>query len=228
MTQLSYEHYIPEVFLKDFKEELWVDQQMVREAWCIELDQAQPIIDNLVEAFPDLTREYLCSMRSNMIGYAANYRPPYSNGCVSWYTWDYPTEQDHLDYNIFLPDGCKLHRWFGKKYDMETKEVWLKYVFKSSTMRCPPLPPCKAQPFYAMISDQEGNVLPYVDVYFNSTHEDMKQYCDDMGLTYPAPPELEDYDSRRLWAVVYDYETLEITKVKAYDIFNFKKRSGTQ
>jgi hypothetical protein len=95
----------------------------------------------------------------------------------------------------------------------------------SLNMRCPPLPPSKLQPFYAMISDQEGNVLPCVDVYFNSTHEDMKQYCSDMGLTYPAPSQLEDQKSRRLWAVVYNYETLEISKVKAYDASNIKKRN---
>ena len=225
MTELSYEHYVSDMFLKDFKEELWADQQLVREAWCTELDEAQPIINDLLEAFPYLTREYLCSTKSNMIGYATNYRPPYTNGCISWYTWDYPSTQDRLDYNIFLPDGCKLHRWFGKKYDMETKKVWLKYVFKSLTMRCPPLPPSKLQPFYAMISDQEGNVLPCVDVYFNSTHEDMKQYCSDMGLTYPAPPQLENQKSKRLWAVVYNYETLEISKVKAYDASNIKKRN---
>lgn len=227
MTQeLSYDFIVSDYFLKDFKEELWVDQEIVRTAWCTELPEAEPIMDAVLEAFPNITKEYLMSNKSNMIGYAANYRPPYSNGCVSWYAWEYPSEEDHEEYNIFLPEGCKLNRWFGKKFDLVTKEVWLKYVFAGKDMRRPPLPPCKIDPFYAMISDQSGNVLPHVDVYFNSTHDDVKQYCAENNLTYPAPPQLEEYDTRRLWAIVYDYDTLEISKVKAYDIFNFKKRDA--
>jgi hypothetical protein len=77
-----------------------------------------------------------------------------------------------------------------------------------------------------MISDQNGNVLPQVDVYFNSTHADMKKHCEEHDLLYPDVPHLE-LEERRLWAFVYDYETLEISKVKAYDIFNFKKRQAT-
>jgi hypothetical protein len=223
MRELSYDFIVSNLFLKDFKEELWVGTELVREAWCTELPEAEPIIDDLISAFPDITIEYLKSNKSNMIGYAANYRPPYSNGCVSWYAWEYPSVEDHAEYNIWLPDGCKLNRWFGKKFDMVTKEVWLKYVFSSKTMRKPPIPKCKIEPFYAMISDQNGNVLPQVDVYFNSTHADVRQHCEEYGLLYPDVPHLE-LEERRLWAFVYDYDTLEISKVKAYDIFNFKKR----
>jgi hypothetical protein len=226
MTELNYEFIVTELFLKDFKEELWVDQEMVRTAWCTELPEADPIIDDLIDNFPTITRDYIKSNKSNMIGYATNYRPPYTNGCISWYNWEYPSEQDHIDYNIVVPDGCKLLRWYGKKYDLVTKRVWLKYVFKGTAMRCPPLPPHRMasdRPFYAMIADDEGNVLPAVDVYFNSTHDDVKRYCREHGYTYPAPPELEKQE-RRLWSAVYDYDSLEVSKVKAYDIFNFKKR----
>lgn len=223
MTELSYEFYVSDLFLKDFKEELWVDQQMVREAWCTELPEAIPIMEDLIEAFPEVTLEYLTSTKSNMIGYANNYRPPYSNGCISWYAWEYPSAEDHAEYNIWLPEGCKLNRWFGKKYDMVTKKIWLKYVF-AGPIDCPELPKSKP-PFYAMISDQNGNVLPLVDVYFNSTHADVKQYCLDHDLVYPVPPHCE-LEERRLWAFVYDLESLKISKVKGYDIFNFKKRSA--
>lgn len=227
MTQeLSYDFVVTDLFLMNFKEELWVDEELVRTAWCIDQPEAEPIMDEVIAAFPNITKEYLMCTRSNMIGYASNYRPPYSNGCVSWYAWEYPSQEDHNTYNIFLPEGCKLNRWFGKKFDLVTKQVWLKYVFAGSTMRRPELPPCKIEPFYAMISDEAGNVLSEVDVYFNSTHDEVKQYCKEKGLRYPAPPQLEEYDTRRLWSIVYDYDTLEISKVKAYDIFNIKKRNS--
>tara|TARA_R110000822_G_scaffold5031_3_gene21768 strand:+ start:1426 stop:2112 length:687 start_codon:yes stop_codon:yes gene_type:complete len=225
MTEYSYEFNVSDYFLKDFKEELWVDQQIVREAWCTELAEATHIINDLLLAFPDITLDYIKSNKSNMIGYASNYRPPYSNGCISWYTWEYPTTQDQLDYNVYLPDGCSLCSWFGKKYDLTTKQVWLKYVFKGKSMPCPSLPKylvTSSKPFYAMISDASGNVLPEVDVYFYSHFDDVEQYCKDNSLVFPAPSKLNK--GRRLWAFVYDYETLNISKVKAYDIFNPRKR----
>lgn len=225
MSQLSYDFFVSDVFLKDFKEELWVGTELVREAWCTELPEAQPIIDDLLNAFPDITLEYIKSNKSNMIGYATNYRPPYSNGCISWYGWEYPSDEDHAEYNIWLPDGCKLNRWFGKKFDMTTKEIWLKYVFAGKDMRRPPLPKVSREPFYAMISDQAGNIFPQVDIYLHSSHADMRKHCEEHGLLYPDVPHLE-LEEKRLWGFVYDYETLEVSKVKAYDIFNYKKRQA--
>lgn len=225
MRELSYEFFVTDVFLKDFKEELWVGTELVREAWCTELPEAEPIIDDLLNAFPDITLEYIKSNKSNMIGYATNYRPPYSNGCISWYGWEYPSDEDHAEYNIWLPDGCKLNRWFGKKFDMATKEIWLKYVFAGKDMRRPPLPKVSREPFYAMISDQAGNIFPQVDIYLHSSHVDMRKHCEEHGLLYPDVPHLE-LEEKRLWGFVYDYETLEVSKVKAYDIFNYKKRQA--
>ena len=225
MSQLSYDFFVSDVFLKDFKEELWVGTELVREAWCTELPEAEPIIDDLLNAFPDITLEYIKSNKSNMIGYATNYRPPYSNGCISWYGWEYPSDEDHAEYNIWLPDGCKLNRWFGKKFDMTTKEIWLKYVFAGKDMRRPPLPKVSREPFYAMISDQAGNIFPQVDIYLHSSHADMRKHCEEHGLLYPDVPHLE-LEEKRLWGFVYDYETLEVSKVKAYDIFNYKKRQA--
>lgn len=225
MRELSYDFYVSDYFLKDFKEELWVGTELVREAWCTELPEAQPIIDDLLNAFPDITLEYIKSNKSNMIGYATNYRPPYSNGCISWYGWEYPSDEDHVEYNIWLPDGCKLNRWFGKKFDMTTKEIWLKYVFAGKDMRRPPLPKVSREPFYAMISNQAGNIFPQVDIYLHSSHADMRKHCEEHGLLYPDVPHLE-LEEKRLWGFVYDYETLEVSKVKAYDIFNYKKRQA--
>lgn len=225
MRELSYDFYVSDLFLKDFKEEVWVGTELVREAWCTELPEAAPIIQDVVTAFPEITTDYLKSNKSNIIGYATNYRPPYSNGCVSWYSWEYPSAEDLQEYSIQLPEDGRLNRWFGKKFDLVSNKIWLKYVFSSSSMRRPSVPKSRIAPFYARIADQDGNVLPEVDVYFNASSTDVRQICEDNGLLYPQVPHLES-NIRRLWSFVYDYDTLEISKVKSYDIFNYKKRQA--
>jgi len=226
MTELSYAHVVSPEFLKNFKEELWVDGEMVREAWCTELEQARPIIQDVVDNFPGYTFETLNSTKSNMIGYANNYRPPYNNGCISWYEWEYPTNQDLIQYNVTMHPGCTLYRWYGKKFDTTTKQVWLKYVIREvsrGVFPAPALPSNSTHAFFARIADEQGSTLSDIDVYFNNSWENVKQYCQDNNLVYPAPPGDEEAKTK-LWAFVYNINTLQISKVKGYRIFNVDKR----
>lgn len=222
MTELSYTTVVPDMFLKNFKEELWVDGEIVREAWCTEMDEAQPIIQDLLNNFPDYTIEQIKSGKSNMIGYANNYRPPYNNGCISWYEWEYPSASDIEKYKVVLPENCYFYRWYGKKFDLVTKQVWLKYVFRGNFPK-PEMTVDSKQEFYALIADEDGNVLPHVDIYFISDYNEVKKYCTEKGLVYPAPPPEEEVKTR-LWSFVYDINTLEISKVKGYRIFDVNKR----
>ena len=222
MTELSYAHTVPDMFLKNFKEELWVAGEIVREAWCTELPEAEPIIQDLLNNFPDYTVEQIKSIKSNMIGYANNYRPPYNNGCISWYEWEFPSQADIEKYKIVLPEQCYMYRWYGKKFDLVTKQVWLKYVFRGNFQK-PELPTGFENDFFALIADETGNVLPQVDIYFDCDYNEVKKYCTEKGLVYPAPPPEEEVKTR-LWSFVYDINTLEISKVKGYRIFNVNTR----
>lgn len=225
--ELSYVAPVPSKFLKDFKEELWAGGEMVREAWCTELPEAEPIINDVCTAFPEYTPEKLRETKSNMIGYATNYRPPYSKGCISWYTWKFPSDEQIAQYGISLLPGTRFYQWYGMKFDPINKVSWLKYVFNATatgTVPCPPLPNNSRLPFYAMIADEDKKTLPLVDVYFNAAYEDVKVYCEEHGLIYPAPPPEEEVLTK-LWAFVYDINTLEISKVKGYRIFNIYDRT---
>lgn len=217
---------VPSKFLKDFKEELWAGGEIVREAWCTELPEAQPIIQELITAFPEYSEDKIRETKSNMIGYASNYRPPYNDGCISWYTWKLPTAAQISKFNIKLLSNTKLHHWYGMKFDTINHKMWLKYVFFDIVTGATPVPemPTHTNSFFAMIADEAGVTLPLVDIYFNATPEDVKAYCVEHGLSYPAPPP-EEEPLTKLWAFVYDINTLEISKVKGYRIFNIYDRT---
>lgn len=216
--ELSYDPIIPEIFLRNFKEDLWSDGELVRTAWSVGLPEAQPILQDILTKFPDMEEELLVK-NQGAVGVASNYREPYINGCISWYSWDWLTDSDKNQFGVILPEGLTYKPWYGKKFDMTTGQVWLKVVYEENIYRPTyPKPNIPSQDyFFAFMYDEEKNLLPDVDVYFHATFDEMRRFCVTNGVTYPDPMPTND-KSYCLFSVVYDRSTLAISKVKAYVI----------
>lgn len=224
--EISTTYTIHDVYLRDFKEELWVNNKVVREAWWIHSKEAEPLIKQVSEVYSEYNNDKLKEHQSNMIGWASNYRPPYSNGCISWYTWVEPNQSILQKYNVVLPPSCVLKPWYGVKFDLINKSTWLKYVFKGTfpTPELPALKPTELRGvFHALIVDEAGTVLPEVDVYFTTSYTQVKEYCSKHNLEYPV----NDHDEEvrmKLWSLVYDINTLQVMKVKGYRVFRVNDR----
>lgn len=220
--ELSYTPVIPHGFLGTFDENVWCDGQLVRTSYNVAQDTAQPLIQELISEFPHLTEEYLKSNPSNQIGVASNYRLPYTNGCMSWYTWGYLTEEIIDKYNVNVSSDWELKPWHGFKFDFETKHVWLKVVFRDKTSLLPTPDIPNKNCYYALIYDESGNVDDLIDVYFKADYDDMRQFCLEHDVSYPEPESIEG-KTATLFSVVYNKDTLDVDTVKAY-IVNYERQ----
>ena len=168
----------------------------------------------------------------NIIGkYVDNHtiRPPYkSNNTVTVYHMYYKKSwfQELLTEYKCPNYDYKYCFWFGFKYDLDSGERYFKVVIRDNDMTSnyqtnpdsfiprPQLPHCN-EPYFAKIYSQDGTEADEYDVFFSTTPEIMKAYCEEKGIKYPIP---EDKETDWIWTygLVYDKKTLEIKQVKGY------------
>lgn len=213
-------------------DEVYVNKQLVRTDYNIGLHQAKPLIEEVEKVFGK--DQDWKGNRFNIIGTYTAYedaplRPPYTHEkTYSWYNvYSYPA-QELLD-EFKVPDvGYKYHVWHSIKYNTVTAKKQLKLVIEDNeytsnyqkhpdTFIARPEVPIYAPTtfFFAKIFDENGKEADQYDVFFVTTKEIMKEFCEKKGLDFPIPESRED-DFVWIYGFVYDKKTLEITQVKGY------------
>ena len=200
------------------RDDVYVDQQIVRQDYSTGLAAAAPLIEQLQENFPNY-EEWL-RWEFNIIGSYIAYREPYTNSGISFYNFgEKPSEALLLRFGTsYLMDNLK--GWYGLKFDLETKDVMLKAVFKNYDGDTPELPQNPSN-FYAHTHHQDGTLNDLVDYYAYATPKMIRQFCEDKDLAYPLPPTTHtDCDVVWCWGFVFNRHTLEYGPVKAYARYN--------
>ena len=156
-------------------------------------------------------------------------RPPYkSNNTITVYHMYYEIDifnQLLKDYKV--PDhGYEYRFWYGLKYDLDSQLRYLKVVigdddktsnyqkYPDSFIPRPQLPVCTT-PYFAKIYSPDGTEADEYDIFFSTTPELMKKYCEENNLKFPIP---EDEEDKYIWTygIVYDKNTLDVKQVKGY------------
>ena len=156
---------------------------------------------------------------ANLVGKYDGYREPYQNASISWYDVGLmPSEELQLSFNTNYLNSNMLS-WYGLKFDLVTKNVFLKVVVKDYTGQKPDLP--VGDNFYAMTHSEDGTLSNLVDVYVYATPKRIREFCADKGLTYPLSENThKECDVVWCWGFVFNKNTLEYGPVKAYARYN--------
>ena len=213
-------------------DEVYVNKKLVRTDYNINLYQAGPLIAE-VEKFFGKDVQWRRS-RHNIIGTYQEHddaplRPPYTN--VKTYSWyDVFTEVPEDRLNAFkVPNvGYNYKSWHAIKYNIVSGKKQLKLVIydddhTSNYQKHPdtfisrPEVPLYSPGtfFFAKIFNEDGTEADEYDVFFTTTKDIMKKFCEKKGLTFPVPESRED-DFIWIYGLVYDKNTLEIKQVKGY------------
>lgn len=200
------------VYRTIFKETLWSDKKIYREAISIITKTGSEILKILKDNFPN------CEAGDDpleCIGYTPeNVRPPYSNPTISWYAWKRPSDDILIEYGVsdYVP-----YNVYGKKFDLTTGEVMLK-VMHNSAEAAPPDLPVGWLNGYGRLYYQNKTKDENVDYYFAGPQQQMIDFCERNNIQYPAPLDLDVVG----WGIVYNINTLEIVMVKAYHLPDVK------
>ena len=128
-----------------------------------------------------------------------------------------------------VPDvGYTYNGWHSIKYNTVSGKKQLKVViqddeYTSNYQKHPdtfiPRPPvpyyASKSHFFAKIFDEDGTEANEYDVFFVTTKEIMKEFCEEQNLQFPMPESRED-DFVWIYGIVYDKNTLEVKQVKGY------------
>lgn len=193
---------------KPFKETLWVNNEVYREAISVVTQSGKSILNELKQKFPD------CEAGDNpleCIGHTpAGVRPPYDNPTISWYTWKHPPQNVLDDYKV---SETEFFTWYGKKFDMTTGQEALKITHVGPAPQPVGLP-SGARHGYGKIYYKDGSCESVIDYYVECTEGEFRQFTDAHNKTFPLnDPSQHDVLG---YGVVYDINTLDILLVKAY------------
>ena len=156
-------------------------------------------------------------------------RPPYkSNNTITVYHLYYdPDWFNKILEEHKVPDvGYDYRFWQGFKYDLDSKKRYLKLVisdtektsnyqkYPNSFIPRPQLPVC-SEPYFAKIYSPDGIEADEYDVFFSTTPEIMKEYCEENNFKFPIP---DDLIREYIWTygIVYNKNTLEVKQIKGY------------
>ena len=213
-------------------DEVYVNKKLVRTDYNIGLPQATPLLEEVEKVFG--AEQDWDKNRFNIIGtYTAHddapLRPPYTN--VKTYSWyDVFTNVPEVRLNAFnVPDvGYTYRSWHSIKYNTVSGKKQLKLViadddYTSNYQEHPdtfisrPEVPLYAPNtfFFAKIFNEDGTEADEYDVFFTTTKDIMKKFCEKKGLSFPVPESRED-DFIWIYGLVYDKNSLEIKQVKGY------------
>ena len=228
LAHLIFEENCSIDFTKNFKDQVYMNGEIKRIDYSCDRPEAMEQINRLVEAFPEYSVEQLTASPENVIGNYGNYRPPYNNDSISFYDFSKPSVLTLIKYGASIStymdyNDDYLLGWYGIKHDLVTGKKQAKFVFgqgsetynKKFVKNLPPQIPTKNRyRFFAKLHNEDGTVEPWVDCYFVSTINWMRDWCEMMGLTFPLPDDV----TKQPWcfSVVWNEDTGEIDCVKAY------------
>lgn len=200
------------------RDDVYCDKKLVRQDYTEDLTEAKVLIEELQAAFPNY--DILNVQGSAYVGRYTAYREPYDSTGISFYSFgEKPSEALLLNFGTSHLNS-NLQSWYGLKFDLDTKKVLLKVVFRKYDGEVPALPQNQAN-FYATTHDEDGTVNDWVDYYAYATPKFIREFCAEKGLSYPLPPALHtECDVVWCWGFVFNRTTLEYGPVKAYARYN--------
>lgn len=204
-------------FMVQHKDKVYMNGGLVRTDMNVGIDDAQPVLNKLIQEFPDYTMDDLKSTTYNIVGEYGNYRPPYNNNSVSIYHFNTPSDALLEDYGCVDTYGDTLCQWYGLKHDLVTKDISAKIVFtphnyKTFFNNAPTID--TIYPFFARIHNRDGTVSDWVDMYVFEKNEDMRAYCEGIGKPFPLPDTITE--QAWIYSIVFNDTTGEINNVKGY------------
>ena len=215
-------------------DEVYVNKKLVRTDYNIGLHQAQPLIEEIEKVFGK--DQDWKQNKFNILGTYTAYddaplRPPYTNvKTYSWYNVYSKPTQELLDEFKVKDVGYTYKIWHAVKYNTVSGKKQLKAVisddeYTSNYQKHPdtfiPRPEVPVYSirhgtfFFAKIFNEDGTEADEYDVFFTTTKDIMKEFCEKKGLTFPIPESREN-DFIWIYGLVYDKNTLEIKQVKGY------------
>ena len=212
------------VFEVDGKDVVYANKAIVRKDYNIEFEEGQLLLEELKVDFADeIQREIETNeLAACIIGANEGYRPPYNNRIISWYKFtDMPTEiieRFGVDTNKFQ----NLLPWYGRKFDLVEKTVMLKIVYSEKDVDLslqPNLP--DGIKFYSTYYNENKELLDdIVDCYIWTSAKEMRRFCSENNLEFPAPDEVAD--NIQIWGIAYNTVTKEYIVVKGYNFISGK------
>jgi hypothetical protein len=203
----------------NIRDDVYVNQEVVRQDYNITADESAAIIDELKLEFPDYANWERTP--ENLVGRYTGYREPYLNPSISFYDYGItPSETLQLAFNTSYA-ASNLRNWYGLKFDLTTKQVAFKAVVNTVEFDTPELP--TGPLFYAITHNQNGSVGQWVDAYVYATPKRIRLFCETKGLAYPLPPTTHlECAVVFCWGFVFHRDTLEYGPVKAYARYNLQ------
>lgn len=204
--------------MSDMTDKVWMNGSLVRTDYNIATTEGQRIKGILDTRFPGRTYD---AHALNLVSEFQANRPPYVNDSISWYNFEEPSKELKTQYGLNYT-RFRYQPWYGLKFDLTTEEISLKVVLWRDQLpgayddNLPEDP--RGDSFVARIHDSSGNVSPWCDYYINTSDIHIKEWCDEHGLTFPY-----DYDNKTIrdkvwiWGIVFNFDTGEVTHVKAYE-----------
>jgi len=218
-AQSIYDENSSDKFTENFKDEVYMNGEIKRIDYSCDREEALVDVNELAEAFTEYTVEQLTADPQNVIGKYGAYRPPYSNTSISFYDFSKPSISTLAKYGCTVDTyGDDLLHWHGIKHDMSTLIKTAKFVFTQNhntyLNNMPTELPNNKAMFFARIHNPDGTVEPWVDIYVISTIDWMRNWCEEMELTFPLPNDVD----QQPWcfSIVYNDNTGEIENIKAY------------
>lgn len=211
-TQLQERQASAEISLGDaIRDDVYMGGVLQRHDYSIEHPEGRKIADRLVSLFPN---EPYLEEAGNLLGSYDVLREPYKNDSISLYHFDYPSDSLLAQYGLPSTTDRQYRPWYGRKFDLVTKEVMLKVVLPDNEQIPEEIPRLGVGSFFAKIYHAGGTSEPMIDCYGFGSSALIRRFCNKHNLQYPLADEFED--KAWIWGAVYNLETKEISHMKGY------------
>jgi len=193
------------------RDDVYVGGVLQRHDYSIEHPEGGKIADRLVSLFPN---EPYLQQAGNLLGSYDVLREPYKNDSISLYHFDYPSDSLLAQYGLPSNADRQYRPWYGRKFDLVTKEVMLKVVLPDNEQIPAEIPRLGVGSFFAKIYHSNGTSEPMIDCYGFGSSALIRRFCNKHNLQYPLADEFED--QAWIWGAVYNLATKELSHMKGY------------